>query len=125
MAKNLARREEILYNFYDENKVKILKLLWDKGPMGLEEISRNLGINPEVAYEELSELEKECAVSKRIEHRSAQREVYYAAISRERAIELCETALRDSSKSLSQLEMEAEEEMRKSLERFAREAHFD
>ncbi len=125
MVKNLARKEEILYNFYNENKVKILKLLWDKGPMGLEEISRSLQIDPEVAYKELSELEKECAIGKRFEHHSAQREVYYAAIGRERVIDLCETALRDSSKSLSQLEMEAEEEMRKSLKRFAREAYLD
>jgi predicted transcriptional regulator len=125
MPENLMRREEILYNFYDEDKIRILNLLWNRGAMDLEEISRSLQIEPKVALKALSELEKECVIGKRVEHHSIARELYYAAIGRERCIELCEMVLEDSSKSLLQLEMEAEEEMRKNLKRFARKAHFD
>ena len=118
-SKNLAGKEEILCNFYDENEIKILNLLWDK-PMSLEEISNSLQINSEEVYKTLSRLEKECVINKRAEY--SQKEVYYAAISKERAIELCEVALKDSSKLLSQLEVEADEDMRRRLKEFARRA---
>ena len=118
-SKNLAGKEEILYNFYDENEIKILNLLWDK-PMSLEEISNSLQINSEEVYKTLSRLEKECVINKRVEY--SQKEVYYAAISKERAIELCEVALKDSSKLLSQLEVEADEDMRRRLKEFAHKA---
>lgn len=97
-----------------------MNLLWNKGAMDLEEISRSLQIEPKVALEALSELEKECVIGKRVEK---EREVYYPAIGRERCIELCKMVLKDSSKSLLQLEMEAEEETRKEFKKFLRKAH--
>ncbi|MEM2488243.1 MAG: DeoR family transcriptional regulator [Thermoproteota archaeon] len=119
-------KDRVLHTFYTESQLKILELLWDKGPLSVEDIINELHMSPEQVRRELEVLEKNAyVVGRRVETHSNPEESYYATIGKERLIELGEIALKYSSIPPALIEMEEKERRNKEIRKFACKAHLD